>query len=79
MQLRPSIGLIVTDLVKNAIEYAFPLLNAEDAISVYLRSRQVRLEVDPLDNGIGRNTVTTKAAADLPQLKRSGEYGFAGL
>lgn len=54
-----SIGLIVTELVINAIKYAFPLLKAEDAIFVTYEVDKSDWKLIVSDNGIGKNTVTT--------------------
>jgi chemotaxis protein methyltransferase CheR len=58
-----SIGLIVTELVINAIKYAFPLLKAEDAISVTYEVDKADWKLIVSDNGIGKNTVTTSETA----------------
>lgn len=58
-----SIGLIVTELVINAIKYAFPLLKAEDAIFVTYEVDKSDWKLIVSDNGIGKNTVTTSETA----------------
>ncbi|RCW78592.1 chemotaxis protein methyltransferase CheR [Phyllobacterium bourgognense] len=58
-----SVGLIVTELVINAIKYAFPLLKAEDAIFVTYEVDKTDWKLIVSDNGIGKNTVTTSETA----------------
>jgi two-component sensor histidine kinase len=58
-----SIGLIVTELVINAIKYAFPLLKAEDAIAVTYEVDKTDWKLIVSDNGIGKNTVTASETA----------------
>lgn len=53
-----SIGLIVTELVINAIKYAFPTPKRDDAISVTYEVDKNDWKLVVSDNGVGKNTVS---------------------
>lgn len=55
-----SIGLIVTELVINAIKYAFPVSRPDDAISVTYEVDKSDWKLIVSDNGIGKNSDTAK-------------------
>ncbi len=46
-------GLIVNELVTNAVKYAFPTSNSENKIIVRLEQRKQTLMLEVIDNGIG--------------------------
>ena len=58
-----SLGLIVTELVINAIKYVFPVVRADDAIAVTYEVDKSDWKLIVSDNGIGKNTVTTRENA----------------
>lgn len=53
-----SLGLIVTELVINAIKYAFPVSKNGDAIMVSYEIDKAGWKLTVSDNGIGKNTIT---------------------
>ncbi|MBA8879014.1 sensor histidine kinase [Phyllobacterium myrsinacearum] len=53
-----SLGLIVTELVINAIKYAFPTTKDGDAITVAYEIDTDDWKLSVSDNGIGKNTIT---------------------
>ncbi len=57
-----SIGLIVTELVINALKYAFGRTTAEDEICVAYESGEGRWRLCVSDNGGGKSTVTVLGA-----------------
>ncbi len=57
-----SIGLIVTELVINALKYAFGRTSAEDEICVAYESGEGRWRLCVSDNGGGKSTVTVLGA-----------------
>jgi chemotaxis protein methyltransferase CheR len=52
-----SLGLIVTELVINAIKYAFPVLKAEASISVSYEVNGADWKLVVSDNGVGKEAV----------------------
>ncbi|MBZ3695422.1 MULTISPECIES: sensor histidine kinase [Phyllobacterium] len=52
-----SLGLIVTELVINAIKYAFPISKDGDAIMVTYEIAKADWKLTVSDNGIGKNTI----------------------
>lgn len=56
-----SIGLIVTELVINAIKYAFPISTGSERVLVSYETRDTDWRLVVADNGVGRN-VTEKPA-----------------
>jgi len=60
-----SIGLIVTELVINAIKYAFPTARKDALINVTFSSQANDWELSVVDNGVG-------AAASSPSVKHGG-------
>jgi len=53
-----SLGLIVTELVINAIKYAFPSAKSGDRIAVAYEIDKADWKLIVSDNGVGKNTVT---------------------
>jgi chemotaxis protein methyltransferase CheR len=53
-----SLGLIVTELVINAIKYAFPSTKSGDRIAITYEIDKADWKLNVSDNGIGKNTVT---------------------
>jgi len=60
-----SIGLIVTELVINALKYAFPAHRPDAAVRVSFESRGADWKLVVADNGIGKDGVETPGAAGL--------------
>jgi chemotaxis protein methyltransferase CheR len=60
-----SVGLIVTELVINAIKYAFPVLRADAAIQVRYQISGEDWKLTVSDNGIGKPTETAKPGGGL--------------
>lgn len=58
-----SIGLIVTELVINAIKYAFPVFTGAEKVLVSYETRATDWRLVVSDNGVGRGE-TPKAAAE---------------
>jgi chemotaxis protein methyltransferase CheR len=58
-----SLGLIVTELVINAIKYAFPMARAGARILVTFEFDQADWKLSVADNGIGRNPAVAPATA----------------
>lgn len=57
-----SLGLIVTELVINAIKYAYPTSRDGDAIIVTYEIDKADWKLTVSDNGIGKNTITEAAS-----------------
>jgi chemotaxis protein methyltransferase CheR len=51
-----SLGLIVTELVINAVKYAFPINRAEAAVTVAYRRDGMNWTLGVSDNGVGKST-----------------------
>ncbi len=58
-----SLGLIVTELVINAIKYAFPSAKSGDRIAVTYETDKADWKLIVSDNGIGKNAVTVGETA----------------
>jgi chemotaxis protein methyltransferase CheR len=60
-----SLGLIVTELIMNAVKYAFPKSRSSARIRVTFEKAKADWKLTVSDNGIGRNVTKSPASTGL--------------
>jgi chemotaxis protein methyltransferase CheR len=60
-----SLGLIVTELIMNAVKYAFPKSRSSARIDITFEKAKADWKLTVSDNGIGRSEVKTPASTGL--------------